>query len=170
MKKKRKEAINCIQTQAMITDYIKDKLSRQEMEKFLQHIGTCEECREELGVYYTILTGMKKLDADENISMDFTAELKQKLKQSEEKLVRYKRNQITKRILFFVIIIGWICIDFAVETREEPEESHFELEEYFFRNRDSKTEQYIKTHYHIMMEEKFKYNYMGGMGESNVNP
>lgn len=167
-KKKEKEDISCAKIQAMITDYIKDKLPHRELEMFLQHIAACEECREELGVYYTILIGMEKLDADENISMDFTAELKQKLKRSEEKIIRYKRNQITKRILVFAIIISWICIDFAVDTKEEPEESHFELEEYFFRNRDSKTEQYVKSHYQIMMEEKFKFNYMGGMGEQDI--
>lgn len=159
MRKKEKKVLSCAEAQSMITQYIKDSLSMKETGEFLRHISECHECREELGVYYTILTGMQKLDADENISMDFTEELRKKLKRSEEKISRCKRNSMIRRVLFFIIIMAWSWVDFAVDTREEPEKSSFELKEYFFRGRDLKTDQYVKTHYNAMMGERVKYNY-----------
>ena len=106
MIKKKQETLSCAMAQAKIMDYINENLSLQETEQFLQHILHCDECREELGVYYTIMTGMKKLDTDENINMDFTAELKRKIKKSEEKILRYKRGKITRRLLFLALIVG----------------------------------------------------------------
>lgn len=34
------------------------------MEQFISHIESCEECREEYDVYYTLIMGMKLLDSD----------------------------------------------------------------------------------------------------------
>ena len=153
--KKEKKTLTCVMVQSMIMEYINDRLSIQELEKFLHHIRTCSECKEELGVYYTIVTGMRKLDHDEELSMDFTEELEQKLKRSEDKINHYKGNKITRRILFFVLIAACLGIDYAVDIiREEPEKSNFKLEEYFFNGRDSKADQYIKDHYYSIMAER----------------
>lgn len=146
--------------QSMIMDYINDRLSIQELEKFLHHMKTCCECREELGVYYTIVTGMRKLDHDEELSMDFRGELEWELKRSEDKINHYKGNKIARRILFLVIILACLGIDYAVDIiREEPEKSNFKLEEYFFNGRDSKTDQYIRDHYYSIMVERMAHIY-----------
>lgn len=153
--KKEKKSLTCAMAQSMIMEYINHRLSIQELEKFLHHIRTCNECREELGVYYTIITGMRKLDHDEELSMDFKEELEQELKRSEDKVNHYKGNKITRRILFLVLILACLGIDYAVDIiREEPEQSNFKLQEYFFTGRDSKTDQYIKEHYYSIMAER----------------
>jgi hypothetical protein len=157
--KKEQEEFTCSMAQNMITPYINDRLSMQETERFIRHVETCSECKEELWVYYTIMTGMKKLDDDENMSMDFTAELRRKLKKSEDKILRHKRTLIVKRILFVAVIICGIWLDVAVDTRKEPEKSNFELQQYFFKGRYSKTGEYVDKHYNSMMGEKIRYSY-----------
>jgi hypothetical protein len=57
------------------------------------------------------------------------------------------------------VIIGSICLDVAVDTRKEPEKSSFELQQYFFKGRYSKTGEYIEHHYNAMMGEKIRYSY-----------
>lgn len=153
--------------QSMIMEYINEHLSIQELERFLHHIKTCRECREELGVYYTIVTGMRKLDHDEELSMDFTEELEWDLKRNEDKINHYKGNKVARRILFLVIIMACLGIDYAVADiiRDEPEQSSFQLEEYFFRTRASKTEQYVKEHYYSIVKETLS-NYYGQSRES----
>ena len=153
MIKKKQEPLSCAAAQAKIMDYINENLTLQETEQFLQHILHCDECKEELGVYYTIMTGMKKLDTDENINMDFTTELKRKIKKSEEKILRYKRSKITRRLLFLALIVGGFCLDVVVDTREEPERSRFTLDDYFFRERPSKTGEYVRRHYSEMQRK-----------------
>ena len=153
MIKKKQEPLSCAAAQAKIMDYINDNLTLQETEQFLRHTLHCGECREELDVYYTIMTGMKKLDADENINMDFKAELKRKIRKSEEKILRYKRGRVTRRLLFLALIIGGFCLDAIVDTREEPERSDFTLKYDFFRERPSVTAEYVRSHYSELQRE-----------------
>lgn len=157
--RKERDSFTCAQAQSKLTAYIHDGLSLKETEKFIQHISSCSECREELGVYYTILTGMEKLNDDEDISMDFTEELKRKLKRSEEKILHSKRNAVLRRILFFLLAIGWLFLDFQRSVRKEPENSNFKLEEYFFEGRHSQVDEYARAHYNAMMGDKNRYYY-----------
>ena len=39
--------------------YMKDELSPTELEDFLDHIHTCENCREELEIHYMVDVGLK---------------------------------------------------------------------------------------------------------------
>lgn len=55
---------NCKQIQKMIKDYDKGNLSLKQEEQFIQHILNCEDCKEELEIYYIVSYG---LDED-NIS------------------------------------------------------------------------------------------------------
>ena len=48
-----------METQQMIMPFINEQLKDDELEEFLLHMKTCEECMEELEVYYTLITSMK---------------------------------------------------------------------------------------------------------------
>ena len=60
----RKKKMDCKQVQSGIIDFINDNMDIKEMEQFISHIESCEECREEYDVYYTLIMGMKLLDSD----------------------------------------------------------------------------------------------------------
>ena len=44
----------CMEIQSQITDYIEGNLAPDKLEEFISHINSCEECREELNIYYTL--------------------------------------------------------------------------------------------------------------------
>ena len=46
--------IECVKIQTKIKDYIEGNLTPDELEEFVGHVNTCDECREELNIYYTL--------------------------------------------------------------------------------------------------------------------
>ncbi|MDF2538261.1 MAG: hypothetical protein K0S76_1282 [Herbinix sp.] len=89
----------------MITPFINDKLNIKETEEFIDHIHSCHECREELEVYYALLTAMKQLDEDKNLSDDFSMELTAKLDREQEKIIHIKYTYYRKKGVLILIIL-----------------------------------------------------------------
>lgn len=54
----------CREAESLVTPYIRHELSDEKLEEFLEHIETCENCKEELEIYYTVDVGIKQLDTD----------------------------------------------------------------------------------------------------------
>ncbi len=97
--------MTCYKAQSMITPFINNKLNLKEMEDFIDHISSCPVCKEELEVYYALLTAMKQLDEDKNLSSDFGQELNQKLERSKERILHVKFTYYRKKIFLFLTII-----------------------------------------------------------------
>jgi hypothetical protein len=86
----------------------------KELEEFIGHVHTCKECREELEVYYALLTAMKQLDEDKNLSDDFSLELSEKLDREQEKIVHAKLAYYRKKGILVVVIL-FLTIFFSLE-------------------------------------------------------
>ncbi|MBP1756219.1 MAG: hypothetical protein H6Q59_2617 [Firmicutes bacterium] len=97
--------MTCNKAQSMITPFINNKLTLKDLEDFINHVSTCSVCREELEVYYALLTAMKQLDEDKNLSSDFGMELDQKLERAKERIFRAKFTYYRKKIILFLTII-----------------------------------------------------------------
>ncbi len=97
--------MTCSKAQSLITPFINDKLELKELEEFISHVRTCKECREELEVYYALLTAMKQLDEDQNLSDDFSLELSEKLEREQEKIVHTKFVYFRKKGIMLLIIL-----------------------------------------------------------------
>ncbi|HHT96992.1 MAG TPA: zf-HC2 domain-containing protein [Clostridiales bacterium] len=97
--------MTCMYTQRLITSFINDELSLSELDKFIHHVKACDECYEELEVYFTLLTAMKQLDEEQNLSNDYRLELKNKIYYSEEKIVNKRIHKIRKIIMFCMIVL-----------------------------------------------------------------
>lgn len=111
--------MNCIKAQSMITPFIDNKLTLKETEEFLDHMSSCQKCREELEFYYVLLTAMKQLDEDKDLSNDFSMELTGKMKRAQDKIVHakftyYRKTMILIFIMFFVAIL--LGIRYSVES------------------------------------------------------
>ena len=46
--------MTCKEAEQMVMPYINDELTDKELSSFLEHIGTCASCYEELEIYYTL--------------------------------------------------------------------------------------------------------------------
>ncbi|MBE5963067.1 MAG: zf-HC2 domain-containing protein [Lachnospiraceae bacterium] len=125
--------MTCMETQNKITLFINDQLDMATAEGFLSHIESCPSCREELEVYYALLTAMKQLDEDKELSTDYNAQLNKKIAWYEEKFRHIKVVHVRKRfyLLFLAILFVMISsIQFGKDTFTEinTQPSSFELE------------------------------------------
>lgn len=129
--------MTCMEAQALITPFINDTLNVMALEPFLDHVHECKECREELEVYYALLTAMKQLDEDESVSSNYTKALKQKLTQAREYVRKTRRKHIRKRMLFLgtTIVIGLFTgmsvnvVEEVLTTSREVEQNRFLLKQ-----------------------------------------
>ena len=86
--------MTCVEAEKMVVPYMKDELSPTELEDFLDHIHTCENCREELEIHYMVDVGLKKLDEADG-TYDIVGDLKRKVAESYRSLRHISMFQIT---------------------------------------------------------------------------
>jgi hypothetical protein len=136
----------------MITPFINNKLSIKELEEFLDHINSCPNCREELEVYYALLTAMKQLDEDKNLSGNFGQELRGKIESAQERIIHVKYTYYRKKaVLIFTMISLAILISFSYANERQEEvsrvtESNFRIREPFRDGRDDYLELLLQNY------------------------
>jgi hypothetical protein len=114
--------MTCSKAQSLITLYIKDKLNLKELEEFIDHVNSCPDCREELEVYYALLTAMKQLDEDKTLSNNFGLELAAKLRRAQEMIIHAKYTYYRKKaILIFMLLLLAIFFNFRYSYLEQDE-------------------------------------------------
>lgn len=79
--------MTCEEAEKLVGPYINDQLSMTELEDFIDHIESCENCREELEIYYMVDVGLKKLDEDDG-TYDIVGDLRRRLQESRAALKR----------------------------------------------------------------------------------
>lgn len=155
--------MTCTKAQSQITPFINDKLSLKESAEFIDHIYSCPSCREELEVYYALLTAMKQLDEDKTLSDDFNMELSAKLERTQEKIIHVRFTYYRKKsILLFIIILlaFFISIRYAYIQQERENiisDSNFRLRMTFQEERNAEIEelliQYLKKQNQMIIPE-----------------
>lgn len=70
----------------------------------LEHIDYCQECREELEVYYILLIGLKQLDEDTSSSLDLHRKFEEQLHAVQERLNKKQMERTTRTALLLVVI------------------------------------------------------------------
>lgn len=96
--------MNCMDAQRLIVPFINKELNINQLEEFLHHVNSCPNCMEELEVYYVLLAGMKQLDEDKELSTDFNQDLKNLLRQAQDRIIHEKFLHIRKRIVLIILI------------------------------------------------------------------
>ncbi len=126
--------MTCIKAQAMITPFINSKLTIKELDEFLNHIDSCSNCMEELEVYYALLTAMKQLDEDKNLSSNYSMELSEKLEKSREKVIHAKYTYYRKKVMLILTMI-FLAILFSLSYAKKSmqEEGNVKESEFHIR-------------------------------------
>lgn len=96
--------MTCLEAQSKIIAYIEYNLERDEKQEFLKHIQCCEECKEELVIYYTMIEGMRQLDDNMPLTHDFSEELNWRMEQ-ELRSSRKKRDFVRSSVAIGVITV-----------------------------------------------------------------
>ena len=105
----RKKKMDCKQVQSGIIDFINDNMDIKEMEQFISHIESCEECREEYDVYYTLIMGMKLLDSD-NLRGKTQIDSQDRIDDAKSYILRYRFVLFEKVLLFIFVYQSVILI------------------------------------------------------------
>lgn len=128
--------MTCLEAQSKIIAYIDYKLEKEEKTDFLRHIKCCENCHEELNIYYTMLEGMRQLDNNLPLSKDFSVELEERM--AYELKTTKKKQNIFKSSLFLVIaaVLGFGVfgyVNFLNLLREDEQKKLKEAQgEYYY--------------------------------------
>lgn len=83
--------MDCNQMQRRIPAFLKDELKGWELMRFLEHMDTCEECKEELTIQYLASEGILRLE--EGKTFDLDRELKEYMLRTEKGMKR-RRNLV----------------------------------------------------------------------------
>ena len=102
--------MNCRTAESLLTKYLKKELSLKELDEFLGHIETCEDCRDELRTCFTVDRAVRLLDLDDDgpEDPDFDKLFEEDLKRSR----RYLMNRMFLR--FLVIFVGIVAVLFIL--------------------------------------------------------
>ena len=103
--------MNCRECQKRVSDYLKDKLDRRELESFIKHVNSCTDCYEELEIMFTLTVGLMQLEEEIN-SYNFKIALKDKLKHELRECINYRvfynyRNTIVA-MAYILVLLGVI--------------------------------------------------------------
>ena len=128
--------MTCLEAQSKIIAYIDHHLEKSEKNDFLTHIQCCEDCREELNIYYTMIEGMHQRDSNLPLSRDFTAELNERIER-ECKQDKKRREFLRSSISIMVVgVLGFVVfgyMNFLNITHEEEQRKRKEQQgEYYF--------------------------------------
>lgn len=119
--------MDCKRAMELIVPFINEQLNPEEMEAFLNHIDSCPECREELEVNYSLMTAMKQLDENTDLSDNYIEELNQKIElcyldELKRKRACSRRRVVLGAVVFLLLLLNGITVD---KRREEEDRRFF---------------------------------------------
>ncbi len=101
--------MNCREFQKLIPAFINDTIEDEEIEAFITHSKECEECFDELEIYYMLFEGLDKLEKDAGASFDLKGELQEKIKEYEEHIYTAFKMRIIGGVVSVVAQIILAC-------------------------------------------------------------
>lgn len=72
----------------MIPAFMEQKLDRKKLETFIEHIETCQSCREELTIQFLVTEGMVRLE--EGSAFDLQKELNVRMDEAGHEIRKHK--------------------------------------------------------------------------------
>mgnify|MGYP002508332208 CR=1 FL=1 len=86
--KRNKEKLQCMHAAKMIPAFISKELSYRELERFMEHMEECDNCREELSIQFLVEVGLNSLEAGN--TFDLQEELNTALEEARKKVKIYR--------------------------------------------------------------------------------
>ncbi|MCR5503777.1 MAG: zf-HC2 domain-containing protein [Lachnospiraceae bacterium] len=89
--------MNCKRAVQLVPAFLKDELDTDDLRDFIEHVDTCEECREELTIEFLVKEGIIHLESGE--VFDLGRELGARMKAANHRL-RIRENV---KIIYYAI-------------------------------------------------------------------
>lgn len=105
----------CKDAERLVIPYIRHELDDEVVEEFLEHVDSCENCKEELEIYYTVEAGIRQLDSDAehyNIKGDMEANIQS----SKQRLYNLRLLKICRYAVDTLMIVSMLVM-IVLQTR-----------------------------------------------------
>ncbi len=102
---KQKDTLKCVQVTKIIPEFIHGELRYKDLERFVEHIQECDNCREELSIQFLVHIGL--LNLEEGDTFDLQEELDIAL---EDAYRRVKVHKFLKQSVVVLGIIGLVAV------------------------------------------------------------
>ena len=99
-----KDKLQCMECEKKIKPFIDRKLDYKDTLDFVNHISSCEKCKEEFSIEFLVVNGLKKLDSAE--AFDLQKELNELITTSVD--WANDRKRIYREIMLFAIFAAII--------------------------------------------------------------
>ncbi len=152
--------MDCRKTQSLIVPFIESQLTLEKARAFLKHIEDCEDCREELEVYYILLVGLKQLEEEPEESLDLHGQFEEHLRNTRLQVERKSWGNFPK-IIILLSLIGFMLVAFTLEQQRYVRQKELKHKTEFINNRT--------PDYNPLAKVK-KYNFYQSLEESNKLP
>ncbi|MDE6024856.1 MAG: zf-HC2 domain-containing protein [Lachnospiraceae bacterium] len=97
--------MTCLEAQSNILSFVEEQLPEDKKVEFVRHMKHCSNCKEELEIYYTLIVGMRKLDNNEEFSLDFKNRLDEELTRIDNRAKKAKRFKVSSFSIVFSIMV-----------------------------------------------------------------
>ncbi len=116
--------MKCMEARHMVTPFVKGELSEKDTEAFLNHVGTCADCMDELDSYYIAYHASDLLDSGEKQEYDFEKMLREEIRAARRSIARKKFvSRLRVFLLVLVALLLLLRIFFSVNFEEEGTKS-----------------------------------------------
>lgn len=96
--------MKCRHFQKRIQDLIEGKVQVEELQELIEHVESCNDCYDELEIYYIIHNG---LDENDNTSMNFVGQLESNILQFKKKINNF---EMARALYAFVNIAAFTAV------------------------------------------------------------
>lgn len=142
--------MDCKKAMELMTQFINEQLDSDDVQAFLDHIDSCPECREELEVTYSLMTAMKQLDEDTDLSDNYIEELNQKIETCYLDELKRKRSCVRRRILLGIVVFLLLFMN-GITVKEERREEDRRFFRMISGTEDSES---LETENEVMLAEE----------------
>ena len=130
--------MTCLEAQSKIIAYIDHNLEKDEKIEFLTHVKNCQDCKEELNIYYTMIEGMRQLDGNLPLSKDFTLELNNRIERELKQNRKRKEFFLSSVCIVIIGVIGFTVFGYInflniLHEEEQAKIAAAQGEDYFSR-------------------------------------
>ncbi len=102
--------MTCKEAENLVIPYIRHELEDDQlMEEFLDHIDSCENCKEELEIYYTVEAGIRQLDSDTG-NYNIKGDMEEDLLASRQKLYSIHMVDVARYAADTLLLISLIVM------------------------------------------------------------
>ncbi len=118
--------MDCKRVMELMTQFINEQLDAEDVQAFLDHIDSCPECREELEVSYSLMTAMKQLDEDTDLSDNYIEDLNNKIENCYLDELKRKRSCARRRAVLAVVVVLLVLLNgITVKESRKEEDARF---------------------------------------------